>query len=151
MILLQPSKAKPFSSSRRLCADSESTAISQMLNLPIIDIAPYLSDRPVDIALRKATSEALHSACLEFGFFYLTISEFVDPAVPEELTTLAREFFSLPQAEKDKLSLSNQDNARGSSALNLKHVVIARLDHNHPGYARLKENVTNGKVRVAKS
>ncbi|KAJ7134614.1 Clavaminate synthase-like protein [Mycena epipterygia] len=101
--------------------------MSQMLNLPIIDIAPYLkSDRPVDIAARKATSEALHSACLNFGFFYLTISEFVDPAIPEELATLAREFFSLPQAEKDKLSLSNQDNARG--------------------YARLKENVTNGKA-----
>ncbi|KAJ7784571.1 Non-heme dioxygenase N-terminal domain-containing protein, partial [Mycena metata] len=93
--------------------------------LPIIDIAPYLGDNH-DVAARNATSEALHSACLKFGFFYLDISKYVDPAVPEELTTLARQFFALPQEEKDKLSLSNQDHARG--------------------YARLKENVTNGKA-----
>ncbi|KAJ7044108.1 hypothetical protein C8F04DRAFT_689538 [Mycena alexandri] len=95
------------------------------MSLPIIDIAPYLGDNH-DVAARKATSEALHSACLQFGFFYLDISKYVDPAVPEELTTLARQFFELPQQEKDKLSLSNQDHARG--------------------YARLKENVTNGKA-----
>ncbi|KAJ6559202.1 hypothetical protein DFH09DRAFT_1162212 [Mycena vulgaris] len=100
--------------------------MSSTLSLPIIDIGPYLSHDPVDTAARKATSEALHAACLEFGFFYLSISEFVDPAVPEELATLAREFFALPQEEKDKISLSKQDNARG--------------------YARLKENVTNGKA-----
>ncbi|KAJ7784577.1 hypothetical protein B0H16DRAFT_1402573 [Mycena metata] len=95
------------------------------MSLPIIDIAPYLGDNH-DVDARNATSEALHSACLKFGFFYLDISKYVDPAVPEELTTLAREFFALPQEEKDKLSLSNKDHARG--------------------YARLKENVTNGKA-----
>jgi len=68
----------------------------------------------------------LHSACLQFGFFYLDISAYIDPAVPEELATLARRFFASSQEEKDKLSLSNQDHARG--------------------YARLKENVTNGKA-----
>ncbi|KAJ7863128.1 Clavaminate synthase-like protein [Mycena olivaceomarginata] len=81
------------------------------MSLPIISIAPWLP---------------LHEACLEFGFFYLDLSEFVDPAVPEELTTLARQFFALPQEEKDKISLSHQDYARG--------------------YQRLKENVTNGKA-----
>ncbi|KAJ7670216.1 hypothetical protein B0H17DRAFT_1086060 [Mycena rosella] len=100
--------------------------MSATFSLPIIDIGPYLSINPVDPAARKATSEALHAACLEFGFFYLQISAFVDPAVPAELTTLARQFFALPQEEKDKISLSNQDGARG--------------------YARLKENVTNGKA-----
>jgi len=44
----------------------------------------------------------------------------------QELTQLAREFFALPQEEKDKIGLEHQDNARG--------------------YQRLKQNVTNGKA-----
>ncbi|KAJ7288346.1 hypothetical protein C8J57DRAFT_1279916 [Mycena rebaudengoi] len=84
--------------------------------LPIIDIGPYLGNTPADIAARQSTSAALHSACLEFGFFYLDLSSFVEPSVPDELTELARAFFALPQEEKDKLSLRNQDNARGSSS-----------------------------------
>jgi hypothetical protein len=97
------------------CPEAEALKFyaSVMPTLPIIDIGPYLSQNPVDPAARKATSEALHAACTQFGFFYLSIAAFVDPAVPEELATLARKFFALPQAEKDKLSLSNQDNARG--------------------------------------
>ncbi|KAJ7175853.1 hypothetical protein C8R46DRAFT_890706 [Mycena filopes] len=93
------------------------------LSLPIIDIAPYLAATH-DVGARKATSAALHSACAEFGFFYLDLSKYIDPAVPQELEALARQFFALPQEEKDKLSLSNQDNARGYS----------------------NENVTNGKT-----
>jgi isopenicillin N synthase-like dioxygenase len=92
--------------------------------LPIINIGPYLRSDSQDIAARKATSQALHSACLEFGFFYLDISEFVDSAVPEELTTLARQFFALPQEEKDKLSLANQDNARGMFTTRLSGSVL---------------------------
>ncbi|KAK7056814.1 hypothetical protein VNI00_002531 [Paramarasmius palmivorus] len=96
--------------------------------LPIINITPYLLDDqcPGAAERRAATSAAIHEACVNFGFFYLDISAFADPRDTEELSTLAREFFSLPQEEKDKLALSNQDHARG--------------------YARLKENVTNGKA-----
>ncbi|TDL22212.1 Clavaminate synthase-like protein [Rickenella mellea] len=94
-------------------------------NLPIIDISPWLEPSSTDNAgRRKDVSAALHSACLTHGFFYLNISSFVTPDETDELTRLAREFFSLPEEEKLKLSLSNQDGARG--------------------YARLKENVTNG-------
>ncbi|KAF7365225.1 Oxoglutarate 3-dioxygenase [Mycena venus] len=96
-----------------------------MSSLPIINIAPWLPQN-TDNTAREAISKALHAACLEFGFFYLDISEYVDPAVADELATLARQFFALPQEEKDKISLSNQDHARG--------------------YQRLKENVTNGKA-----
>jgi len=93
-------------------------------NLPIIDIAPYIDE--LDTHGRVSTSAALHAACLEYGFFYLDITTYVDPSEPEELTRLAREFFDLPQAEKDQIALKNEDHARG--------------------YARLKENVTNGKA-----
>ncbi|KAF5377963.1 hypothetical protein D9615_006707 [Tricholomella constricta] len=94
--------------------------------LPIIDIAPFLNQDSKDAKLRASTAAALHKACIEYGFFYLDISAYVDPAVPEHLTQLGRQFFALPQEEKDALSLKNQDYARG--------------------YARLKENVTNGKA-----
>ncbi|KAL1679087.1 hypothetical protein EV122DRAFT_263969 [Schizophyllum commune] len=94
--------------------------------LPIIDIAPWLSDDPAQADARAAVSAALHSACVNYGFFYLDISSYVPKEEPEELTALAREFFALPQEEKEKIALRNEDGARG--------------------YARLKENVTNGKA-----
>ena len=56
--------------------------------LPIIDISPYLT--PGNQDRRLSTSAKLHSACLEYGFFYLDISKYIDPAEPEELTRLAR-------------------------------------------------------------
>ncbi|EEB94511.1 hypothetical protein MPER_06662 [Moniliophthora perniciosa FA553] len=104
------------------------TSTPQSEILPIINITPYLlDDQFLGTAERRAaTSAAIHEACVNFGFFYLDISAFADPRDTEELASLAREFFSLPQEEKDKLALSNQDHARG--------------------YARLKENVTNGKA-----
>ncbi|KAF9481160.1 Clavaminate synthase-like protein [Pholiota conissans] len=94
--------------------------------LPIIDIAPFLTTDPQDADKRAATAAALHSACVEFGFFYLNLDAYVDRSEAAELARLAKEFFALPQEEKDKLSLKNQDSARG--------------------YARLNENVTNGKA-----
>ncbi|KAF7288566.1 Oxoglutarate 3-dioxygenase [Mycena chlorophos] len=87
------------------------------LQLPIIDMAPYLTPAatPEQVAARKAVSGALHDACLRFGFFYLDISTYVDPLVPDELAALARDFFHLPQEVKDRISLTKQDNARGPS------------------------------------
>lgn len=82
--------------------------------LPIIDIAPFLSlDPAADAAKRAAASAALHFACIEYGFFYLDIRAFVDPAEPEELAILAREFFALPEEEKNRYALKNEDYARG--------------------------------------
>ena len=87
------------------------TDLPKLNTLPIIDIAPFLeSGNPKE---RPETAAALHQACLEYGFFYLKISSYVNPSEPEELTRLAREFFASPQEKKDKISLKNQDNARG--------------------------------------
>lgn len=85
--------------------------------LPVIDIAPFLNQDPQDAGRRAAGSAALHAACVKYGFFYLDISAYVDPRVPENLTELGREFFALPQDEKDKLSLRNEDHARGTRLL----------------------------------
>ncbi|KAI9058326.1 Clavaminate synthase-like protein [Trametes sanguinea] len=95
----------------------------KLASLPIISIEPFLHPEGHG---RLSVAAALHAACSEYGFFYLDISSYVDPSEPEELTKLAREFFKLPQEEKDKISITNEDNARG--------------------YQRLKENVTNGKA-----
>ncbi|KAF8495495.1 Clavaminate synthase-like protein [Russula emetica] len=101
---------------------SEEAAVKAASTLPIIDIAPWIEGH--DHKGRLSTAAAIHAACLEFGFFYLDVSAFVSPDEPEELSRLAREFFGLPQEEKDKMSLNNQDCARG--------------------YQRLRENVTSG-------
>jgi len=87
--------------------------------LPTIDIAPWIEGH--DHKGRLSTAAAIHAACLEFGFFYLDVSTFVSPDEPEELSRLAREFFELPQGEKDKISLNNQDCARGEPAPSHSH------------------------------
>lgn len=84
----------------------------KLSSLPIIDISPYLT--PGNRGKQMSTSAALHSACLAYGFFYLDISKYVDPKEPEELTRLAREFFALPEEEKNKIALRNEDGARGT-------------------------------------
>ena len=87
--------------------------------LPIIDIAPWLED---DYAAhrkgRLSASAAIHAACLDYGFFYLDISSLVKPDEPEELARLSHQFWALPQEEKEKISISNQDYARGARNAN---------------------------------
>ena len=84
---------------------------AKLSTLPIIDIEPYL--HPHDGKGRVSTAAALHAACLEYGFFYLDISNYISEDEPQELARLAGEFFALPQAEKDKISLRHEDAARG--------------------------------------
>ena len=94
--------------------------------LPIIDVAPLLNSDPKNTELRATTAKALHSACIEYGFFYLNIEAYVNPSEPEELSLLGRQFFSMSQAEKDQLSLKNQDYARGMHSCKFKH---EQLEH----------------------
>jgi isopenicillin N synthase-like dioxygenase len=98
---------------------SVSSAV-KLAALPIINIAPWLSDVDGHGIGRLSTSAALHAAVLEYGFFYLDISAYADPSEPEELIRLAREFFALPQEEKERIALRHQDGARGA-----RHVLHA--------------------------
>jgi isopenicillin N synthase-like dioxygenase len=128
-------------------ADSE-------LSLPIISITPYLlpTSDPTSAELRQKTSAALHEACVKYGFFYLEISSFIDVRETDELTHLAREFFALPQEEKNRLSLKNEDHARGQILLlklNWKRSLVFAIPLFiliPPGYAQLHENMTAGKT-----
>jgi isopenicillin N synthase-like dioxygenase len=121
---------------------SEDDVVKAASTLPVINIAPWIEGH--DHHGRLSTAAAIHAACLEFGFFYLDVSSYIPPEEPEELSRLAREFFSLPQGEKDKISLSNQDHARGASLL----LCFVKTPDTRKlvGYQRLKENVTMGKA-----
>ncbi|KAH9969598.1 Clavaminate synthase-like protein [Russula dissimulans] len=99
-------------------------AVKAASTLPVIDIAPWIEGH--NHKGRLSTAAAIHAACLQFGFFYLDITSYVNPHEPEELSRLAHEFFSLPQEQKENISLRKQDHARG--------------------YQRLKENITMGKT-----
>ncbi len=102
-------------SSPAALSDRSTSVYPKLSSLPIINISPYLtSGDHHDKAGRLSTSAALHAACLEYGFFYLDISKYVDPSEPAELTRIAREFFSLPEEEKNKIALMNEDHARGT-------------------------------------
>ncbi|KAL6252465.1 hypothetical protein RBB50_000184 [Rhinocladiella similis] len=98
-----------------------------MAPLPVIDIAPYL-DLGSTPAQRAVTAKAVDNACREYGFFYL-VGHGIDENLRQEMLRLGHEFFSLPQAEKEQISIFNSmDRVRG--------------------YARLGENVTSGKRDV---
>ncbi|KAG8925775.1 hypothetical protein FRC01_009727 [Tulasnella sp. 417] len=89
-----------------------------MATLPVISISPYVRKETSTVRDRLATSEALHKACRDFGFFYLDISSFANDAEMNTLMDLARQFFALPQERKDLISIRNQDSARGGKADN---------------------------------
>ena len=87
--------------------------------LPVIDISPWINPETSNDEARNAVSAALHNACIDYGFFYLNISSYVDISETDELTELGRKFFALPQEEKDRIALSNEDHARGESVENI--------------------------------
>jgi isopenicillin N synthase-like dioxygenase len=90
----------------------EGAAVKAASTLPIIDIAPWIEGH--DHKGRLSTAAAIHAACLEYGFFYLDITSYIDPSEPQELSRLAHQFFDLPEEEKEIISLNNQDHARGA-------------------------------------
>ncbi|GMK54273.1 hypothetical protein CspeluHIS016_0108590 [Cutaneotrichosporon spelunceum] len=96
--------------------------------LPIIDIAPYLPNSSASAAERAETAAALHAACRDFGFFYLRVSPFVGDAERGQLLDYGREFFALPQDEKDAI------HTQANAGFGVR------------GYQRMRQNVTAGKA-----
>ncbi|KAG8904608.1 Carnitine O-acetyltransferase mitochondrial [Tulasnella sp. 403] len=94
--------------------------------LPIISIEPYVNRLTSTDAERQAVSDALHVACRDYGFFYLDVSSVASAEETDRLLDLARQFFALPQEEKDKISIRNEDNARGGKADNHEAIDIYR-------------------------
>lgn len=111
--------------------DSRSTmVVPPESTLPIISIEPWLptSDPTSETAKgRTETAEALHDACLRYGFFYLDISSFASKSETDELESLARQFFGLDQEKKDNISIAKSDRARGKSTLVKFYIRVANV------------------------
>ncbi|HEY0107208.1 MAG TPA: 2-oxoglutarate and iron-dependent oxygenase domain-containing protein [Rhizomicrobium sp.] len=69
--------------------------------LPVIDVAPLFGGDP---ASRARTAGAIGAACRTHGFFYAS-GHGIAAALLERLDEAAREFFALPQAEKNEIAM----------------------------------------------
>ncbi|KAF1977322.1 naringenin,2-oxoglutarate 3-dioxygenase [Bimuria novae-zelandiae CBS 107.79] len=98
-------------------------------SLPMVDISPFLASSSSSEA-RKQVALAIDRACTDFGFFYLT-GHGIPQARLEEVISLAREFFSSPAEEKNKIKRHDAGGPEGGDG--------AR------GYQGMGENVTQGK------
>jgi isopenicillin N synthase-like dioxygenase len=71
------------------------------VSVPTIDVAPLITGG----GDTRANARAIDDACRETGFFAIT-GHGVDAALRQRLDALAREFFSLPDAEKRAIEMS---------------------------------------------
>jgi isopenicillin N synthase-like dioxygenase len=98
-------------------------------SLPVIDISPFL-DPSSDSSIRQRTAQSIANACQEFGFFYLT-GHGIPTSTLDSIIDLARQFFALPLATKNRIKRYDAETAEGGDG--------AR------GYQGMGENVTGGK------
>ncbi|CAO2656006.1 Nn.00g048090.m01.CDS01 [Neocucurbitaria sp. VM-36] len=103
-------------------------AAAQEDGLPIIDISAFL-DPSSSQESRQTTAKAINAACINYGFFYLT-GHGIPVSKLDEIISLARDFFSLPLEEKNKIKRFDAGSPEGGDG--------AR------GYQGLGENVTGG-------
>ncbi|KAF2749835.1 Clavaminate synthase-like protein, partial [Sporormia fimetaria CBS 119925] len=104
-------------------------AISMTSSLPIIDISPFLTPQSSPSS-RQATATAINDACTNFGFFYLT-GHGISTETLDHIIHLARQFFALPQEEKNRIKRHPANGPGGGDG--------AR------GYQGMGENVTEGR------
>jgi isopenicillin N synthase-like dioxygenase len=70
-----------------------------MPSLPLADMAPVLAGGPIE-----PLASDIDEACRDVGFFYLA-GHGVDPKLIEQLDSLARRFFALPELEKSQVAM----------------------------------------------
>ncbi|KAJ3323842.1 hypothetical protein HDV06_001212 [Boothiomyces sp. JEL0866] len=94
--------------------------------LPIVDISAFLNES--SLQEKQKTAKSLHDACVQFGFLYLkghglTVEEMA------EIRTLSKEFFDLPEEEKQEISITKNDLARGYQKLGQNITLYAQDWH----------------------
>lgn len=72
-------------------------------SIPIIDISA-LREKAADKKEIGKIAKQINSACCEHGFFYIS-GHGVPVSLQEDLEKLSREFFALPEEEKNKISM----------------------------------------------
>ena len=73
--------------------------------LPVIDVSALVSENPTEENLKKV-AQAISDACQNWGFFYI-INHGVSEKLQEQLETLSKQFFALPEDVKMKIPMSN--------------------------------------------
>ncbi|KAF2193386.1 Clavaminate synthase-like protein [Zopfia rhizophila CBS 207.26] len=100
-------------------------------SLPIIDISPFL-DPSSPPSTCQQTAIATNRACIDYGFFYLT-GHGIPISKLDQVISLARQFFALPVAEKNKIKRHDAggpeggDGARGYQAMG-ENITLGRRD-----------------------
>lgn len=72
-----------------------------MPSVPVVDVGPLVGTS----ADASATAGAIDAACREFGFFYI-VGHGISTQLQADLDALARQFFSLPGGEKDRIAMT---------------------------------------------
>lgn len=120
---------KPISASTTPVMSTPSSPPPYPTTLPIINISPFLIPSSTAQA-RHTTAQAINSACLNYGFFYLT-GHGIPQSTLDRVLSLARTFFSLPLEQKKKIQRYDAGGPEGGDG--------AR------GYQGMGENVTMGR------
>jgi len=113
-----------------------------LLEVPIIDIAPYYGGDP---AAKSRLAAEVDRACRDIGFLVIA-GHGVDPALIERVDRLSREFFDLPEAEKLKVRQPAADVTRGYTPLATEALARSRGDYGTEG--DLNESLMIGPVDV---
>ena len=94
----------------------------QLLDVPVIDIAPFLRGAPAD---KAKVAEQVGRACRDIGFLVIQ-GHGVDPELSERMRAVSRAFFDLPLAEKARVARPAKDVARGYIALDEESLARSR-------------------------
>ena len=93
-----------------------------LLDVPVIDIAPFLRGAPAD---KARVAEQVGRACRDIGFLVIQ-GHGIDPVLSERMRAVSRAFFDLPLAEKARVARPAKDVARGYIALDEESLARSR-------------------------
>ena len=115
--------------------------IRTMINIPLIDIAPFLQGAPEG---KQKVADEINRACEEIGFFMID-GHGVDQSMLRKTYDTADAFFRLPEEEKLKIKQPAPTISRGYTPL-MGESLSASLGKKAPG--DLKEMIDMGPVDV---
>lgn len=96
--------------------------MTKLLDVPVIDIAPFRSGRAAD---RQAVAAAVDRACRDIGFLVIR-GHGIDDATIERTRDVSRRFFDLPLAEKQRVARPAKDVTRGYIGLDEESLARSR-------------------------
>ncbi|KPI43057.1 putative iron/ascorbate oxido [Cyphellophora attinorum] len=103
-----------------------------MASIPTIDISPYLRQQ-ASADDKAAVKDAVKNACAKYGFFQLS-GHGVPLTAQQAVIEASRRLFSLPQKQKDALSLKNSPARRGYERVGEQVLDINALPDFKEGY-----------------